>query len=64
MSKSIVSRRVARLVEAQLGARLLTRSATGAKQPMSGSTYFSRVSEAMAGLEGGARGRSRSLSRT
>ncbi len=50
VSKSIVSRRVARL-ESALGARLLTRTAQGAKPTDVGSEYFARVREAIAGLE-------------
>jgi DNA-binding transcriptional LysR family regulator len=50
VSKSLVSRRVARL-EAHLGARLLTRSASGAVPTEAGRIYFVRVGEAMAGLE-------------
>jgi DNA-binding transcriptional LysR family regulator len=49
-SKSIVSRRVARLEE-QLGARLLTRSATGAQPTDAGQSYFERASNALAELE-------------
>lgn len=49
-SKSMVSRRITRL-EAELGARLLTRSATGALPTEAGRTYFGHVGEAMAGLE-------------
>ncbi|MBL8646045.1 MAG: LysR family transcriptional regulator [Sphingosinicella sp.] len=50
ISKSIVSRRVARL-EAALGARLLTRTAQGARPTDVGVDYFGRVREAIAGLE-------------
>lgn len=50
VSKSIVSRRVARL-ERRLGARLLTRSAKGAQATDVGAIYFARVGEAIAGLE-------------
>ncbi|MBB4631288.1 LysR family transcriptional regulator [Sphingosinicella soli] len=50
ISKSIVSRRVARL-EAALGARLLTRSAQGARPTDVGADYFARVREAITGLE-------------
>ncbi|PSJ40800.1 LysR family transcriptional regulator [Allosphingosinicella deserti] len=50
MSKSIVSRRVARL-EDQLGARLLTRSAAGAQPTDPGQAYFERASNVLAELE-------------
>ena len=50
MSKSIVSRRVARLEE-QLGARLLTRSASGAQPTDAGQAYFERASNVLAELE-------------
>jgi DNA-binding transcriptional LysR family regulator len=50
MAKSIVSRRVARL-EAQLGARLLTRSASGAQPTDVGQAYFERASKVLAELE-------------
>jgi DNA-binding transcriptional LysR family regulator len=50
MSKSILSRRVARLEE-QLGARLLTRSASGAQPTDAGQAYFERASNVLAELE-------------
>jgi DNA-binding transcriptional LysR family regulator len=50
MSKSILSRRVARL-EAQLGARLLTRSAQGAQPTEVGQAYYQRASAVLADLE-------------
>jgi DNA-binding transcriptional LysR family regulator len=50
MSKSILSRRVARL-EAQLGARLLTRSAQGAHPTDVGQAYFERASNILAELD-------------
>ena len=50
MSKSILSRRVARL-EQQLGARLLTRSAQGAQPTAAGQAYFERASNVLAELE-------------
>jgi DNA-binding transcriptional LysR family regulator len=50
MSKSIVSRRVARL-EDQLGARLLTRSASGAQPTDAGQAYFRRAANVLAELE-------------
>ncbi|QPQ54983.1 LysR family transcriptional regulator [Allosphingosinicella flava] len=50
MSKSILSRRVARLEE-QLGARLLTRSAQGAQPTEIGSAYFARAANILAELE-------------
>jgi DNA-binding transcriptional LysR family regulator len=50
MSKSILSRRVARL-EAQLGARLLTRTAQGAQPTDVGQAYFERASNILADLE-------------
>ncbi|HEY0113156.1 MAG TPA: LysR substrate-binding domain-containing protein [Allosphingosinicella sp.] len=50
MSKSILSRRVARLEE-QLGARLLTRTAQGAQPTEAGQAYFERASNVLAELE-------------
>jgi len=50
MSKSILSRRVARLEE-QLGAKLLTRTATGAQPTEIGHAYFARASNILAELE-------------
>src|SRR5688500_3791253 len=50
MAKSILSRRVARL-EAQLGARLLTRSAQGASPTDVGQAYFERAANILAELE-------------
>src|SRR5215218_5363851 len=50
MSKSILSRRVARL-ERQLGARLLTRTAQGAQPTDIGSAYYARASNILAELE-------------
>ena len=50
MSKSILSRRVARL-ERQLGATLLTRSATGAQPTVIGEAYYARASNILAELE-------------
>jgi DNA-binding transcriptional LysR family regulator len=50
MSKSILSRRVARL-ESQLGARLLTRSAQGAQPTDVGQAYFERASNILAELD-------------
>jgi DNA-binding transcriptional LysR family regulator len=50
MSKSILSRRVARL-EQQLGARLLTRTAQGAQPTEVGQAYFERASNILADLE-------------
>jgi DNA-binding transcriptional LysR family regulator len=50
LSKPVLSRRVARL-EAQLGARLLTRTARGAKPTDIGQTYFARASGILAELE-------------
>jgi DNA-binding transcriptional LysR family regulator len=50
ISKSILSRRVARL-EAQLGARLLTRSAQGAQPTDIGEAYYARASNILAELE-------------
>lgn len=50
MSKSILSRRVARLEE-QLGARLLTRTAQGAQPTDIGEAYFARASNILADLE-------------
>jgi DNA-binding transcriptional LysR family regulator len=49
-SKSILSRRVARLEE-QLGARLLTRSAAGAQPTDAGQAYFERASNILCELE-------------
>jgi DNA-binding transcriptional LysR family regulator len=50
MSKSILSRRVARL-EQQLGARLLTRTAQGAQPTEVGQAYYERASNVLAELE-------------
>jgi DNA-binding transcriptional LysR family regulator len=50
MSKSIVSRRVARLEE-QLGARLLTRTARGAQPTDAGQAYYERASNVLAELD-------------
>jgi DNA-binding transcriptional LysR family regulator len=50
MSKSIVSRRVARLEE-QLGARLLTRSASGAQATNAGQAYYERASNILCELD-------------
>jgi DNA-binding transcriptional LysR family regulator len=50
MSKSIVSRRVARLEE-QLGARLLTRSASGAQPTDAGQAYYERASNILCDLD-------------
>ena len=50
ISKSIVSRRVARLEE-QLGARLLTRTAKGAQPTDVGQAYFERASNVLADLD-------------
>ena len=50
ISKSIVSRRVARLEE-QLGARLLTRTAQGAHPTDAGEAYFARAANILAELE-------------
>jgi DNA-binding transcriptional LysR family regulator len=50
MSKSIVSRRVARLEE-QLGARLLTRSASGAQATDAGQAYYERASNILCELD-------------
>lgn len=50
MSKSVVSRRVARL-ERSLGASLLLRSASGARPTDIGEAYFARASNVMAELE-------------
>lgn len=50
MSKSILSRRVARL-ERQLGAKLLTRSASGATPTMIGDNYYARAANILAELE-------------
>ena len=49
-SKSILSRRVARLEE-QLGARLLTRTAQGAQPTDIGQTYYARASTILTDLE-------------
>jgi DNA-binding transcriptional LysR family regulator len=50
MSKSILSRRVARL-ERQLGAKLLTRTATGAQPTVIGDAYYARAANILAELE-------------
>jgi DNA-binding transcriptional LysR family regulator len=50
LSKPVLSRRVARL-EAQLGARLLTRTARGARPTDIGQAYFSRASGILTDLE-------------
>ena len=50
LSKPVLSRRVARL-EQQLGARLLTRTARGARPTDIGQTYFARASGVLAELE-------------
>jgi DNA-binding transcriptional LysR family regulator len=50
MSKSILSRRVARL-EQQLGAKLLTRTATGATPTVIGDAYYARAANILADLE-------------
>ena len=50
VSKSILSRRVARLEE-QLGARLLTRTAQGAQPTDVGQAYYERASNILADLE-------------
>ena len=50
MSKSILSRRVARL-EQQLGAKLLTRTATGATPTVIGDNYYARAANILADLE-------------
>jgi DNA-binding transcriptional LysR family regulator len=50
MSKSILSRRVARL-ERQLGAKLLTRTASGAQPTVIGDAYYARASNVLAELE-------------
>jgi DNA-binding transcriptional LysR family regulator len=50
MSKSILSRRVARL-ESHLGAKLLTRTSQGAHPTDIGQTYFARASNILAELE-------------
>jgi DNA-binding transcriptional LysR family regulator len=50
MSKSILSRRVARL-EQQLGAKLLTRTAQGATPTVIGDAYYARASNILADLE-------------
>jgi DNA-binding transcriptional LysR family regulator len=50
LSKPVLSRRVARL-ETQLGARLLTRTARGAKPTDIGQSYFARAAGVLAELE-------------
>jgi DNA-binding transcriptional LysR family regulator len=50
MSKSILSRRVARL-EQKLGAKLLTRTAQGAQPTVIGEAYYARASNVLAELE-------------
>lgn len=50
LSKPVLSRRVARL-ESQLGARLLTRTARGARPTDIGSSYFARAAGVLADLE-------------
>lgn len=50
VSKSILSRRVARL-EQQLGAKLLTRTAQGAQPTAIGQAYFERASNILADLD-------------
>jgi DNA-binding transcriptional LysR family regulator len=50
LSKPVLSRRVARL-EGQLGARLLTRTARGAKPTDIGQAYFARAAGVLAELE-------------
>ena len=50
LSKPVLSRRVARL-ESQLGARLLTRTARGAKPTNIGEAYFARAAGILADLE-------------
>jgi DNA-binding transcriptional LysR family regulator len=50
MSKSILSRRVARL-EKQLGAKLLTRTASGAQPTVIGESYYARAANILAELE-------------
>ena len=50
LSKSILSRRVARL-EARLGARLLTRGARGARPTEIGQAYYERAANILAELE-------------
>ena len=50
MSKSILSRRVARL-ERQLGAKLLTRTASGAQPTVTGEAYYARAANVLAELE-------------
>ncbi|HEY0325907.1 MAG TPA: LysR family transcriptional regulator [Allosphingosinicella sp.] len=50
LSKPVLSRRVARL-ESQLGARLLTRTARGAKPTNIGDAYFARASGILADLD-------------
>lgn len=50
LSKPVISRRVARL-EAQLGARLLTRSARGAQTTDIGEAYYARAANVLAELE-------------
>ncbi|CAA9511721.1 MAG: Transcriptional regulator, LysR family [uncultured Sphingomonadaceae bacterium] len=50
LSKSIVSRRVARL-EGELGAKLLTRTASGAQRTATGEDYYVRAAAILADLE-------------
>src|SRR3712207_9426446 len=50
LSKSILSRRVARLEE-QLGGRLLTRSAQGVQPTDIGQAYYARAANVLAELE-------------
>lgn len=50
LAKSIVSRRVARLEE-DLGAKLLTRTATGAQRTATGEDYYVRAAAILADLE-------------
>jgi DNA-binding transcriptional LysR family regulator len=50
MSKSILSRRVARL-EQQLGAKLLTRTASGAQPTVIGEAYYARAANILVELE-------------
>jgi DNA-binding transcriptional LysR family regulator len=50
LSKPVLSRRVARL-EAQLGARLLTRTARGAKPTDIGQSYYARAAGVLVDLE-------------
>ena len=50
ISKSVLSRRVARLEE-QLGARLLTRTAQGAQPTDIGQAYYERAANILADLE-------------